>query len=38
VDLGSTSRRPEEDLQGVRVILAIAAIGYVPVLDLSCLL
>jgi hypothetical protein len=38
VDLGPTSRRPDEDLQRVGVILAVAAKGHVPVLSVSCLL
>jgi hypothetical protein len=38
VDLGPTSLRPEEDLQGVGVIRAVADMGYVPIPDLSFLL
>ena len=33
VDLGSGSRRPDKDLQGVRTVLALVAVGHVP---LSC--
>ena len=35
MDLGSGSRRPDEDLQGVGAILAVAAMGYVLVLSPS---
>jgi hypothetical protein len=38
VDLGPGSWGPDEDLQRVRVILAVAAIGHVPVIGLSRLL
>jgi hypothetical protein len=38
VDLSSSSWGPDEDLQGVGVVLALATMGYVPILSLSCLL
>ena len=38
VDLSSSLRRPDEDSQGVGVVLALATMGYVPLLSLSRLL
>src|SRR5215212_8545693 len=38
VDVGPPPLRPEEDLQGVGIIRAVAAMGYVPIPDRSFLL